>query len=294
MPYLSIVVASRNDNHGGDLTGRTQMCFDSLSRQLKRFGVDAEVIVVDWNPPAGNPPLSEVVTCDNSRFITVPSDIHNRYGQARNFPLFQMIAKNAGIRRARGEFILATNVDILFSDELMEELAKKNLQKGMIYRAYRFDVKKGTTSLDGIKNKLIRLNLSHADELCTNACGDFQLLHRDDWFRLRGYFEGDLFSIHIDSVFEYHAYYNGCKEFVFSPSRVTYHVEHSGGWVPGIEKSKEYNRMNDVKVKKLSYEDLLDIISLFRKQQGPFDYNKENWGLADDILGEVNGKINIV
>ena len=29
-----------------------------------------------------------------------------------------MIAKNVGIRRARGEFVLATNIDILFSSEL--------------------------------------------------------------------------------------------------------------------------------------------------------------------------------
>ena len=30
-----------------------------------------------------------------------------------------MIAKNAGIRRARGQFVLATNIDIIFSNELV-------------------------------------------------------------------------------------------------------------------------------------------------------------------------------
>ena len=51
-----------------------------------------------------------------------------------------MIAKNAGIRRARGQFVLATNIDILFSDELMEYLAARRLERGRMYRIDRHDV----------------------------------------------------------------------------------------------------------------------------------------------------------
>src|SRR5262249_37142431 len=36
--------------------------------------------------------------------------------------------------------------------------------------------------------------------LHTNACGDFTLLSRDAWFRLRGYAELDVFSMHLDSL----------------------------------------------------------------------------------------------
>ena len=45
--------------------------------------------------------------------------------------------------------------------------------------------------------------------LHTNACGDFQLIARDDWFALRGYPEFDGFSLHIDSLFEHAAHHSG-------------------------------------------------------------------------------------
>jgi len=51
-----------------------------------------------------------------------------------------MIAKNVGIRRARGEFVLATNIDILFSDALMKRLARRDLRSDTLYRIDRYDV----------------------------------------------------------------------------------------------------------------------------------------------------------
>ena len=48
----------------------------------------------------------------------MPSELHARYPHGDALPLYQMIAKNVGIRRARGQFVLATNIDILFSNEL--------------------------------------------------------------------------------------------------------------------------------------------------------------------------------
>jgi hypothetical protein len=51
-----------------------------------------------------------------------------------------MIGKNVGIRRASGNFILATNVDILFSQELVDYLGQKMLEEDKIYRVDRTDV----------------------------------------------------------------------------------------------------------------------------------------------------------
>ena len=50
------------------------------------------------------------------------------------------MGKNVGIRRARGEFILATNVDVLFSDEMVRFLASRRLRMGRMYRVDRYDV----------------------------------------------------------------------------------------------------------------------------------------------------------
>ncbi len=293
-PYLSIVMTSRNDNHGGDLNERTQACIDSISNQIERFNLSAEIVMVDWNPPKDKPLLREIIDHSRCPFrsIVVPEEFHRRYGQCDLFPIYQMIAKNVGIRRALGRFIVATNVDIFFSDEIIQEISKCNLRKNILYRVFRYDSKPGLRTLKDVKSNLIRINLSNKDELCTNACGDFQLMHRDNWNELRGYYEADLFSIHIDSLFEYHAVCNGFREYIFSPPKVIYHVEHTGGWIPGIEESKEYNRMNDTKINKLSYEQFLSIVSMMEKKIPPFHYNGPGWGFGGEEFEEfANEKI---
>ena len=50
------------------------------------------------------------------------------------------MAKNVGIRQARGRFVLATNIGIIFSTELIDFIASRRLQPGYLYRADRHDV----------------------------------------------------------------------------------------------------------------------------------------------------------
>ena len=145
-PYLSIVVPSRNDNHGGDLLKRMQIFTTALLEQCRRHQIPSELIIVEWNPPADRPPLAEALRWPKEpgpcavRFIEVPAAIHRRYRNADGLALYQMIAKNVGIRRARGRFVLATNIDILFSDELMQFIAGQHLTTGRMYRIDRHDV----------------------------------------------------------------------------------------------------------------------------------------------------------
>lgn len=146
-PYLSVVATARNDNHGGDLNRRMQIFVGALVAQCERHGVDAELVLVDWNPPANRVPLAEVLQWpDDStrcciRVVQVPHELHAKLDHSGRLPLFQMIAKNVGIRRARGRFVLATNVDLLFSDELMSFIAERRLQSGFVYRTDRYDVR---------------------------------------------------------------------------------------------------------------------------------------------------------
>jgi hypothetical protein len=114
-PYVSVVVAARNDDHGGNLLGRMQTFVNGWIGQVKRHGVASELIIVEWNPPAERQPLAEALDWPvdlgpgTIRIVRVPSSIHQRYLHAETLPLYQMIAKNVGIRRARGRFVLATN-----------------------------------------------------------------------------------------------------------------------------------------------------------------------------------------
>jgi len=145
-PYLSVVVAARNDDHGGNLLGRMQVFLDAWINQSKRHNLRSELIIVEWNPPAGRERLAKALRWPGEtgpcevRIIEVPPEVHARYRQAAALPLYQMIAKNVGIRRARGEFILATNIDIVFSDELAGFLASQRLERGRMYRIDRHDV----------------------------------------------------------------------------------------------------------------------------------------------------------
>ena len=144
-PYLSVVVTARNDDHGGNLLGRMQAFASGWIAQARRFGIPSELILVEWNPPPGRPCLADALQWPADfgpcqvRIIEVPAELHRRYAHAEALPLYQMIAKNVGIRRARGEFVLATNIDILVSSELAEFFAARRLEDGRMYRIDRHD-----------------------------------------------------------------------------------------------------------------------------------------------------------
>jgi len=151
-PYISVVVTARNDNHGGDMVGRMQAFLDSWIGQAALYNLPSEIIVVEWNPPAERGPLkdefrwagqagSPAPLC-SVRFIEVSREIHQSIPNAAALPLHQMIAKNVGIRRAKGQFVLCTNLDIIFSAELMQFLAKRALDPKAMYRMDRYDVAK--------------------------------------------------------------------------------------------------------------------------------------------------------
>ncbi|MBF0354365.1 MAG: hypothetical protein HQL43_03910 [Alphaproteobacteria bacterium] len=170
-PYLSVIVTSRNDDHGHNLMGRMQAFVDCWFHQAARFNLSCELIIVEWNPPADRPSLFQALswpkersTC-TLRMITVPPEIHARYQHADRLPLYQFTAKNVGLRHARGAFVLATNIDILFSDELMAFLAEGKLDPAKVYRNDRVDVEADVATLKGpvaileaCNRRVIRLN----------------------------------------------------------------------------------------------------------------------------------------
>jgi hypothetical protein len=144
--YLSIIVTTRNDDHGGNLLYRTQIFVNGVISQCERHKLKSELIIVEWNPLPDRPRLREVLKWPTSsdycrvRIIEVPAEIHSRFKHSDQLPLFQMIAKNVGIRRSHGKFILATNVDLLFPDRMMKYLAACNLKDNLLYRCDRYDV----------------------------------------------------------------------------------------------------------------------------------------------------------
>jgi len=144
--HISFVVGARNDNYGGDLLYRMQVFSDTLLAQWDRLGLNAELIVVEWNPPLDRRRLWQELSWPprqqhgRVRFIEVPEEIHRRFPNADRMPHFEYLAKNAGIRRADGEFILATNPDLVFSEELMRFISRGGLSDECFYRTNRYDL----------------------------------------------------------------------------------------------------------------------------------------------------------
>ncbi len=145
-PYLSIVAVSRNDNHGGDMIKRMRIFVRGLIHQCNKYKLPCELLLVEWNPIEGEKLLREILpsVTENDflsiRYIIIPSEVHKQLTNSDKLPLFQMIGKNVGIRKAKAKFVLCTNVDLLFSNQLFERLSKRNLQEGCFYRANRCDI----------------------------------------------------------------------------------------------------------------------------------------------------------
>ncbi|MCX7744776.1 MAG: hypothetical protein N2167_09475 [Flavobacteriales bacterium] len=145
-PYLSIIVTSRNDAHRLDLISRLRTTIDQWSKLCNEYRLATEYLMIEWNPPPEKPPLKSILQgiplneFFKIRIITVSETIHRKIDPQNTIPLHQMIAKNVGIRRAYGEFLLCTNLDIFPDSLLIQEIAKKTLQPGIFYRANRCDV----------------------------------------------------------------------------------------------------------------------------------------------------------
>jgi len=410
-PYLSIVATARNDNHGGNMLRRMQIFIDGVLEQCRRHQLDAELIIVEWNPLLDKPRLKDEFSwgkLENSpctvRFIEVPSEIHHRLKHSESLPLFQMIAKNVGIRRAKGEFVLATNIDLLFSDELFSFLASRRLESGKLYRIDRHDAASEVpleASLDeqlryceknllricrqdqieeikameespseitedqstdpvesnhdpeaeedqplpqilqpmlstlrqgyrqllpkSVRDRLLYLvppagrnwliqkslltvqlpppvepELAEPEpepllpppwqypQLHTNACGDFTLMSHQDWTKVLGYPEWEIFSFHLDSVLMYIAHYAGIQEQILVDPMRIYHVEHASGWTPETERTQTLNqRLSRLGIPQLSMSQFDALVQLMAQLEKPLIFNNKDWGMALAELQET-------
>lgn len=330
-PKISFVVASRNDNHGGDMLKRMRIFTNGLYHQTRKYNLTAELIFVEWNPDPKKPLLHEVLPkpstddCLIVRYVVVDEKIHSTYKVGRNMPLFQMIAKNVGIRRAKGNFVVCTNVDLLFSDSLMRFLATSRLDENTFYRANRCDIPKGIDENQSVENMLAfaksnvlqRLGKNHhypeledttswmfrvplggrlmaipkqikrwrgkqtVDDkiaiLDTDACGDFTMMSKQGWEKVKGYYELDAYSIHIDSLALICAMACGMQQKILDDEMVTYHISHESGWELADPIKKLYN---DLERPMVDWSSVRSLAQKMLQDKKLTQVNDEDWGYA--------------
>ena len=140
-PYLSIVCAFGHAQRDEAWVRQTRIFLMAISAQAERHRLPIEIILVDRNSSGsgqsaavllGDPPGNDFTQI---RIVTVPgSEIIAGHPIDR-----ERRAQNVGIRRARGDFVLAAGTDIILSDELMRLLASRPLREGVTYHAMRVE-----------------------------------------------------------------------------------------------------------------------------------------------------------
>ena len=207
-PYITFVAVSRNDNHGGNLNDRMQAFITALLQQAGRHRVPIELVIVEWNPPPDRRPLADEYSWSaindycRVRIITVPQEIHARYLHSKGLPLYQMIGKNVGIRRSSGEFVAATNIDIIFDDTFFRKLAARELQKATCYVANRFDVAQPFPYHASLDNKL---EYCRNHVICTNSRWGTKNLITGDYAKIYSRYHPsiEMIGAWIDTVAEF-------------------------------------------------------------------------------------------
>ena len=151
-PFLSIVVVGRNDNYGGDFNFRLQNQAVWLNYIVEKEQLPTELIIVNYNPLPDEPSMLESINWPTGRhflsirFINVPNEIHQSlYHQPdirKPVPVYEYIGKNIGIRRAKGQYILASNPDIIYHPYIFRLIKNGVLNPYSYYRADRCDYKR--------------------------------------------------------------------------------------------------------------------------------------------------------
>jgi len=282
---VSAIIVSRNDNYGGNLNERATYAINSA---IDSFD---EVFYIDWNSENGSM-LYEIEDNlqlkGNLKHIVIPPSAAS---QLTNFDSHaqkccEVLARNIGIRRATGDYIVSTNIDIIQPKredivKLIEEKGEdsfttvsrrevewdyiKKFQGGDFnfsnWSAFRDDAYK--TSVP--RNKLE--STTPGDEYSIiNCCGDFQLASKKVWNSIKGFEESLIYPLFTDSNVQKKAKVLGYTlTGQYHPP--LFHINHGsagwggGGFADGINKKK-----NDIR----------KAIHTITESE-----NKDTWGFSD-------------
>ncbi len=135
-PYLSVVLAARNGSD--EVLRRLNLTVESWLAHSQRTGLALEIIVVEWNPDAARSGLEKCLPAGQGAcrvgVVTVSPEVHQAFPGSECCDLFEHLALNVGIVRAKGRFVLATRSGVLPSVELADFLAQQRLLAGTLYR----------------------------------------------------------------------------------------------------------------------------------------------------------------
>ncbi|MEM1296763.1 MAG: hypothetical protein AAGH89_15465 [Verrucomicrobiota bacterium] len=258
------MIVSRNDNYGGNLLERSTYCLQSA---ISTFD---EVFYVDWNSPTNS--LLEDVKAHlsfrgNLKHIVVSPAMAESFleGDQEAQRCCEVLGRNIGIRRATGDWIVSTNIDIIMPERKVLVNRFQKLDEGTFYTVARRDVTleeiaafHGNDELNysdfgPLQDHLVGRNIGPRAPIpeeigdkhsLIDCCGDFQMAHRNVWNTIRGFEERFTGALYTDTNVQKKAWqYGHAPEAIFDLP--VFHIDHGKG-SGGLHESGSVRR-NDIK-----------------------------------------------
>lgn len=267
---ISVVVTAKNDGYGSNLNFRAKLALNQMIR------VFDEVIYVDWCSKEKS--LLEELDLDfknNLKHIRVfEKDLEALAPQLLEVPMIEVLGRNIGIRRAKGDFVLSTNIDIIIS-----KIHEKFLAKNLLYISARRDIHR-QLPIDFLKihgeDSFIDFLIMHKNYFKQSSsienfnsvdkwsiienCGDFQLASKELWHSIKGFEESMIYRLYSDSNLIKKAKLNNFDSYLVDID--LFHIDHDRPplMVGNIPKHNDYQK------------DLIDFTET---------KNSDSWGFAD-------------
>jgi hypothetical protein len=206
---VAAIITSRNDNYGDHLIQRATL---SLINLIERYD---EVVYVDWN--SENRSLIEEIrhnlpkTKKLKHILVTPNDVKKLNEIYSTIQIVEVVGRNIGIRFAESEFVVSTNIDIIAERPNLSILDKNTLYVGsrrdvpvheylLVNDAKNF----GDRLIQNYSNYLAKPDANRPEDIGDSwslvvCCGDYQLAHKDLWFKMRGFEESMIYRNFADS-----------------------------------------------------------------------------------------------
>ncbi|KAI8639086.1 hypothetical protein BD408DRAFT_350644 [Parasitella parasitica] len=270
--YLSIVIVTRVDNYAGGQQHRLQNFIDSAYILAEKTQERIELLIVEWNPPENRRRVIDAFRFRGSKYlkyriITIPNSLHEIIQNRGKSPLHEFEGKNVGIRFARGEFVVCTNQDDIWSHNFHNAIKSRVFQKDTIYVQHQDH----HNIHDNLPPSIVNLEAFPSDDTIYNSCvlgeqnwgnytlpppitvtsrnnpeiedrtttmnilevadqaGDFTMAHRDTWKIPRGYREAGGVAW-MDIEFICTAAWTKKIPVVYVKPGFTCHQEHANIW----------------------------------------------------------------
>jgi len=254
---ISAVIVSRNDGYGGHLNERATYCFNSA------IDTYDEVIYIDWNSETHSllyDIKDNIQFKGNFKHIIITPEIASLLtnNDLNAQKCCEVLGRNIGLRRATGDYLVSTNIDIIHPKRNQLEETIANLDSKTFYTISRrhtdWNMIKEfhNDEIPFVKWKSLREHLisnseeRHFEETTVsgdnysiiNCCGDYQIASHKVWNTIRGFEEALIYSLYADTNVQKKALMHGFElKAIYNPA--LFHIEHGkggGGFLDGINK----------------------------------------------------------